>query len=133
MIVFDTSAAIDFLRGGAKTKFLVESVEETGDVVAVTTVSIFELLSPIQHRRLWKEERAVRALVRQTLVLGLDLKSATEASKIMGALLRLGIPINAIDTLISGIAIANGADKIVTSDRDFEEVAKVADVEIQLI
>ena len=47
MIVFDTSAAIDFLRGGAKTKSLVESVEESGDVVAVTTVSLFELLSPI--------------------------------------------------------------------------------------
>jgi predicted nucleic acid-binding protein len=35
--------------------------------------------------------------------------------------------------LISGIAIANGADRIVTSDGDFEEVAKVAEVEIQFI
>lgn len=133
MIVFDTSAAIDFLRGGAKTKSLVESIEKTGDVIATATLSLFELLSPIQHRRLWKEERAVRAFIRQTLILGLDLSSATEASKIMGALLRLGIPINAIDTLIAGTAIANGADRIVTSDHDFEEVAKVADVKIQFI
>ncbi len=133
MIVFDTSAAIDFLRGGAKTKSLVESVEKTGDAIAVTAVSLFELLSPIQHRRLWKEERAVRAFIRRTLVLGLDSNSATEASKIMGALLRLGMPINALDTLISGIAIANGAEKIVTSDHDFEEIAKIADLKIQII
>lgn len=45
----------------------------------------------------------------------------------------MGRPINALDTLISGIAVSNGAEKIVTSDRDLEEVAKVADVKIQLI
>ena len=99
----------------------------------MTAVSVFELLSPIQHRRLWKEERAVRSFVRQTQVLGLDLNSATEASKIMGGLLRLGAPINALDTLIAGIAIANGAEKIVTSDHDFEEITKVADLKIQFI
>jgi hypothetical protein len=66
-------------------------------------------------------------------LLGLDPDAATEASKIMGALLRVGRPINALDALISGIAVSNGAEKIVTSDRDLEEVAKVADVKIRLI
>ena len=133
MIVFDTSAAVDFLRGGAKTKAIVESIEERGDAVAVSTVSLFELLSPIQHRRLLKEEKAVRAFIRRTVLLELDSSSATEASKIMGALLRLGIPINPLDALISGIAIANGAEKIVTADHDFEQVAKIADLKIQII
>ncbi len=133
MIVFDTSAVIDFLRGGTKTKSIVESVEKAGDTVAVTTISLFEVLSPIHHRRLWKEERAVRAFARQTVILGLDMNAATEASKIMGALLRLGKPINALDTLISGIAVSNAAEKIVTSDHDLDEVAKVADVRIQFI
>jgi predicted nucleic acid-binding protein len=131
--VFDTSAVIDFLRGGAKTKTLVESIEEAGDAVALTTISLFELLSPIHHRRLWREERAVRAFARQTIILDLDTNAATEASKIMGALLRLGKPINALDTLISGISVSNGAERIVTFDRDLEEVAKVADVRIQLM
>jgi predicted nucleic acid-binding protein len=133
MIVFDTSAAVDFLRGGAETKSLVESIEQSGDAVAVTTVSLFELLAPIQHRRLLKEEKAVRAFIRRTVLLGLDANSATEAAKIMGGLLRLGIPINPLDTLISGITVANGAEKIVTSDHDFEQVAKVADLKIQII
>jgi len=133
MIVFDTSAVIDFLRGGAKTKSLVESVEKAGDGVGLTTVSLFELLSPIHHRRLWREERAVRAFAQQSVLLGLDTNAATEASKIMGALLRLGAPINALDALVSGIAISNGAEKIVTSDRDLEQVAKVADIGIQII
>ncbi len=133
MIIFDTSAVIDFLRGGEGTKAIVGAIEKAGDSLAVTTVTMFELLSPIQHRRLWKEERAVRAFAQQTIVLGLDLNAAAEASKIMGALLRLGTPTNSLDTLVSGIAVANGAGKIVTSDRDFEQIAKVADIRIQLI
>jgi predicted nucleic acid-binding protein len=133
MIVFDTSAVIDFLRGGTKTKSLVESIEKTGNTVAVTSVSLFELLSPIHHRRLWKEEKAVRAFVRQTVLLDLDANAATEASKIMGALLRLGKPINALDTLIAGISVSNGAEKIVTSDSDLGEVAKVADIRIHFL
>lgn len=133
MIIFDTSAAVDFLRGGVKTKSLVQSVEESGDAVALTTVSLFELLSPIEHRRLLKEEKAVRAFVRRTVLLGLDSNSATEAAKIMGALLRLGIPINPLDALISGIAVANEAESIVTSDHDFEDVGKIAALEIQFI
>ena len=133
MIIFDTSAAIDFLRGGTKTKSLVESIEETGDAVAVTTVSLFELLSPIQHRRLAKEERAVKAFLRRAVLLDLDSDSATEAAKIMGGLLRLGIPINPMDVLISGIAVANGAEKIVTSDRDFEQVSKISDLKTEII
>lgn len=133
MIVFDTSAVVDFLRGGAEAKSLVESVENAGDTVALTSVSLFELLSPIHHRRLWKEERAVRAFSRGALLLELDATAATEASKIMGALLRLGKPINALDTLISGIAVSNGAERIVTSDRDLEQVSKVADIRIQVL
>jgi len=133
LIVFDTSAVVDFLRGGSETKSLVESLERSGDAVAVTTVSLFELLTPIQHRRLLKEEKAVRTFIRRTVLLGLDSNSATEASKIMGNLLRLGIPINPLDTLISGIAVANGAEEIVTSDRDFEQVAKIVDLKIQII
>jgi len=133
MIVFDTSAAIDFLRGGAETKSLIESIEETGDSAGLTTISLFELLSPIEHRRLLKEETTMRAFIRRTSVLALDSNSATEASKIMGNLLRLGTPINPLDVLISGIAVANGAEKIVTSDHDFEKISKIASFKVQMI
>ncbi len=133
MIVFDTSAIIDFLRGGSKSKPIVESLEKAGDSLGITTVSLFELLSPIQHRRLWREEKLVRAFAQRVIVLELDVNAATEASKIMGALLRLGKPINALDTLISGIAVSNGAVKIVTSDRDLKQIEKVADITIQLL
>jgi len=48
----------------------------------------------------------------------------------MGALLRVGIPINPLDTFISGIAVASGAEKIVTYDRDFKRIGKISNLEI---
>ena len=51
----------------------------------------------------------------------------------MGGLLRLGKPLNPLDVLISGIAVANGAEKIVTSDQDFDQISRIEDVEIEFI
>jgi len=49
----------------------------------------------------------VRAFARESQFLVLDSAATEEASKIMGALLRIGKPINALDVFISGIAVAN--------------------------
>ncbi len=66
-------------------------------------------------------------------MLGLDQDAGEEASRIIGSLLRLGTQINALDVLISGIAVANGAKAIVTVDGDFQTIQKVANIEIVLI
>lgn len=131
--MLDTSAIIDFLRGGEGVKPIIESAEKTGIPIAATTVSFFELLSPVYHRRLHQEEKILKAFASQAVLLGLDLRAAEEASKIMGSLLRIGKPINALDALICGIAVSNTADYVVTSDRDFQEVGKVSDIKVRLI
>ena len=80
-----------------------------------------------------KRERAVRAFARESQFLVLDSAATEEASKIMGALLRIGKPINALNVLISGIAVANGVDEIVTSDKDFQTIEKVANISVTMI
>ncbi len=80
-----------------------------------------------------KREKAVRAFARQSLFLVLDAAATEEASRIMGSLLRIGKPVNALDVLISGIAVANGADEIVTSDKDFQTIEKVANISVTMI
>ena len=133
MIILDTSAVLDFLRGGERTRSIVEKAEASKQAIGVTTVSLFELLTPTYHRRMEKEEKAIRTFLRQCQLLGLDEPSAEEASKIMGRLFRLGMPVNALDALISGTAISNGADSIVTLDRDFQRISEIANVQVQLI
>ena len=51
----------------------------------------------------------------------------------MATLLSIRTPINSLDVLIAGIAVANGAEKPVTKDRDFENIAKVAEIEVILL
>ncbi|OLB72127.1 hypothetical protein AUI06_02045 [archaeon 13_2_20CM_2_52_21] len=121
------------LRKGGQTKRIVERGRNRGDSVGVTSISFFELLSPIFHRRLLKREKAVRAFTRESQFLVLDSAATEEASKIMGALLRIGKPINALDVLISGIAVANGADEIVNSDKDSQTIEKVANISVTMI
>lgn len=133
MIVFDTSAVIDFLHGGTRTKSVIERTESSGEGVGVTAVSWFELLTPIHHRRLAKEEADVRSFLSRCEILQLDAASAEEASRIMGHLLRLGKPVNAFDALIAGMAVSRRADAIATRDRDFQEVSKVADIKVEMI
>ena len=126
MIVFDTSAVIDFLHGGEGSRALAEKTERAGESIAVTAVSWFELLAPFHHRHLDREEREVRSFLSRCEILPLDADSAEAAAGIMGHLLRLGKPINAFDVLIAGIAVNRRADGLATRDRDFEEVSKVS-------
>jgi len=99
----------------------------------MTSISLFELLSPIYHRRLLKREKVVRAFARESVFLRLDAAATEEASRIMGSLLRIGKAVNALDVLISGIAVANGADEIVTSDKDFQTIQKVANISLTFV
>jgi len=61
-----------------------------------------------------------------------DLNAADKSSEIMAKLLSSGKVVNALDVLIAGIAIANGADKIATRDGDFGEISKIAKLEVRV-
>ena len=133
MILFDTSAIIDFLKGGVKTKSIVEEIESNRESVYTTVISQYELFTPVFHKGMKVEERNIRSFLGRPIVFPLDQNSAEEASRIMGRLFKLGLPINALDTLIAGIAIETGTDRIVTLDRDFIQIAKVTDLDMIII
>jgi len=69
-------------------------------------VSLFEAPHPLYHRKLDVQERTVRSFVHQLRLLHLDSDAVEEAAKIMGPLLRIGQPVNALDVLIAGTAVA---------------------------
>jgi len=50
MILFDTSAIIDFLKGGVKTKSIVEEIESNRESVYTTLISQYELFTPVFHK-----------------------------------------------------------------------------------
>lgn len=132
-MVLDTSALIALLRGNLAVTSAVRDSEAKGEPVAFSSVSLFELLQSVYHRKQLQQERKIRAMAAQSLVLPLDVGAVEESAKIMGSLLRVGKPVNASDVLIAGTASSNGASVVITSDRDFLEIEKVSELRIQLL
>ena len=133
MIAIDTSVAIDFLRGKESSVSTIESSQKVTDSICISTVSLFELLYPLYHRKLDAQEKVVRSFVHQMKVLPLDSDAAEQSVKIMGSLLRIGKPVNALDVLIAGTIMASGAEKVLSKDSDYEKIAKVSDLKVQII
>ena len=128
MIVLDTSFLIDYFRGVEATYDLVSE----DDDVAVTTITYHEILAGLKRKRSKKEEKFFKRFFSEVKILPFDVKAAEESSSIAARLMAIGREVNALDILIAGIAIANGADKIITSDEDFKEIAKVSDLDVVL-
>ncbi len=138
MIVLDTTYLIDFFIGMKETLAAFE-IKEIDDLdialdfdsdVATTVVTFHEIMSGVKHKKVKKEERFFRRFFSETPVLDFDLRAAEKSSEIMGILLTMGKPVNALDVLIAGIAVTNGADKIASADKRFDEISKVTGLEI---
>ena len=95
-MVLDTSALIALLRGNLAVTSAVRDSEAKGEPVAFSSVSLFELLQSVYHRKQLQQERKIRAMAAQSLVLPLDVGAVEESAKIMGSLLRVGKPVNAV-------------------------------------
>jgi predicted nucleic acid-binding protein len=126
LIVLDTSALIDLFRGGEEIR------KALGCNVASTAVNYHEIFTGIKHHKAKAEERFFRRFFSDIKILDLNLIAAERSSEIAGRLLSLGTFVNSVDVLIAGIAVANGAETLITRDRDFESIAKVTELNIKV-
>jgi predicted nucleic acid-binding protein len=133
LIAIDTSVAVDFLRGKQYAVSAISSLLESGESIGLSAVTAFELLHPIEHRKLAHHGRVVRSFIAQTRLFKLNGRAAEESAKIMGLLLRAGEEVNALDVLIAGSALAAGAEKILSADRDFEKIGRFSDLKVEVL
>jgi tRNA(fMet)-specific endonuclease VapC len=126
LIILDTSALIDLFRGGNEIKRVI------GGDVASTVLNYHEIFVGIKRRKAKAEERFFRRFFSDIKILNFDIIAAERSSEIMSRLLALGISVNAIDVLIAGIAVANGAEMLISKDGDFESIAKATELNIKV-
>lgn len=126
MNVLDKSALIDHFRGSEAAKSFID------DEAATTTITYYEIFQRIKHRNSKAEDRFFRYFFSCLRVLDFDVYAAEVSSDIMANLMSLGTPVNGFDVLIAGIAVANGAEKLITRDKDFLKISEVADIEVQV-
>ena len=65
-------------------------------------------------------------------ILDLNLIAAERSSEISGRLLSLGKLVNSVDVSMAEIAVANDAETLITRDRDFESIAEVTELDINV-
>jgi tRNA(fMet)-specific endonuclease VapC len=102
------------------------------DDVASTAISYHEVYVGIKRNKAKAEERFFTRFFSDTKIFDLNRASAEKSSEIMSSLFAMGISVNAFDVLIAGIAVANGAETLITRDRDFESIAKVTELNMRV-
>ncbi len=118
MILADTDVLIDYLKGVQPSAERIRSYAASQSL-RTSAVTCFELLSGADQG---KQGEEVRRLISTLPVLPLDLESAVRAADVRRDLAARGLPIGMGDSLIAGIALANGLQLLTRNRKHFQQV-----------
>jgi tRNA(fMet)-specific endonuclease VapC len=118
LILADTDVLIDYLKGIQAAAERIRSYAALQSL-CTSAVSCFELLSGADQG---KQGEEVRLLVSTLPVLPLDLESAARAAGVRRNLAARGLPIGMGDSLVAGIALANGLHLLTRNRKHFQQV-----------
>jgi predicted nucleic acid-binding protein len=111
---------VAFLNGTPEAVRKIEELTNQGTTIAVTTITVYELLKGAQLSSRQKDNlMEVTEVISSVQILDLSNDACLEAAKIYGALKEEGKLIGEFDILIAAIAKTNG-ETILTHDQHFK-------------
>jgi tRNA(fMet)-specific endonuclease VapC len=123
MVVLDTNIMVSLLKDEEKTREKIRSLERSGERIATTTITAYELLKGAQISSSSEENLVkVRELISRLQVLSLSIGACEQASKIYKELRHRGKMIGEFDILIAAI-VRTFDEKLVSKDVDFKAVS----------
>lgn len=114
----DTDHLIDALRGHEPERSRIRELLQVGGI-AITTVTAFELLG---WARTQADIERIERWLAASAIFDLDIHAARAAAAIQRTLGGAGLTIGPRDTLIAGIAVANGLSLLTRNVSEFERV-----------
>lgn len=126
MFLFDTSAAIAWLRGDGRLKKHVE-----GGSAAVSVITVYELLWAAK-RKSRRATEGVEAFLACCTVLPATADIARRAARFRAELLTAGKDKPMADLLIAATAEADGLP-LLTLDNDFRDIARFSDIRLHAL
>ena len=125
MICLDSDFVIDFFKGKEVAVARMEKIK--GDALAVTAITVFEVLYGFFRRNEKGKAQAALSFFTSLRVIDLNLEASHEAARMAGELARKGQTINEFDTLIAGAMVAAGCTSIVTFNvKDFGKIKELS-------
>jgi tRNA(fMet)-specific endonuclease VapC len=122
MAILDTNIMVSLLKDEDEAKAKIKSLEESGEKIATTPITAYELLKGAQLSSKSEENLAkVRELLLSLEVLGLSVNACEHASKIYKELRQRGKMIGEFDIIIAAI-VKSFDEKLVSRDGDFKTI-----------
>ena len=122
MALLESSFLIDVMRNKQPALELLDSLEHREPALFVATPSIMELWAgALLSNRPDGEQRKIEELLDSLESAPLDAASAKRSAEVWTELSRKGVVIEAIDTMIAGIALSRG-ETVVTRDEHYARV-----------
>ena len=120
MTILDTDIIVALLKGTPDAIQKITSIEEKGETISITIVTVYELLKGAYLSRRCEENLAkVSDVISSMQILDLTFNACEEAAKIYKDLKNKGNMVGEFDILIAAITRANNED-LVTRDEHFE-------------
>lgn len=126
MLFFDTSAAVDWLRGKEELKNKTDN-----ESVAISVITVYELLWATKRKRRSAVE-AAELFIDACTILPVTADIARRAAYLKTDLLAGGKDKPMADLLIAATAEKEGL-KFLTSDKDFQDIGRFADIDFHII
>ena len=129
-VTFDAAFLVDYLRSDAAARAKSADLDARSVALFLTTPALFEVLTGLIYGRSRVQAAAFRAMARQFATLPFDESAAERGALIRAELIRAGRTQSASDIMIAAIASVHG-HSVVTRDRGFDFIAKVADLQVE--
>lgn len=126
--LIDTNILSFFFRNHSLVVERFQAYLKEHDKINISIITYYEIVSRLKHRDAQKQLTFFQEFVSYNTVLPLTTSSATISADIYANLRNKGTPIDDIDILIAGIAIANDLTIVTNNIRDF---GKIENLEIQ--
>jgi tRNA(fMet)-specific endonuclease VapC len=126
--LIDTNILSFFFRNHSLVVERCQAYLNDHDKINISIITYYEIVSGLKHRDAQKQLTSFQEFVSYNTVLPLSTSSATISADIYANLRNKGTPIDDIDILIAGIAIANNLIIVTNNIRDF---GKIENLEIR--
>ena len=126
--LIDTNILSFFFRNHSLVVERFQAYLNDHDKINISIITYYEIVSGLKHRDAQKQLTSFQEFVSYNTVLPLSTSFATISADIYANLRNKGMPIDDIDILIAGIAIANHLIIVTNNIRDF---GKIENLEIR--
>jgi tRNA(fMet)-specific endonuclease VapC len=118
----DTNILSLFFRGHPQVVAKFQAYLAEYDTISLSIISYYEVVSGLRHRDAQKQLEQFLEFSSQNTILPLTQEAADVAANLYADLRKKGQPIDDIDLLIAGTAIANGLVAVTQNRKHFDRI-----------